>query len=514
MLQPFHSEKSFGRRNLLPLAIVLAVSGAILPETQAARVGHARVISAEGRPLHVVIPFLELTNEDLASLQVSLADEGAWRSAGLQPPVPLKSLSMWVEAGPNATTRYLRVKSTEPLRDSTVDLLFNMGSSTAQRQVQISFLLPSGNKTITVAPAELPSSRPAKAVAENADTVTVKEGDTLFDIARRHSVGDATHYQILAALLHQNPQAFAQGNMNLLKAGAELSLPDRDRVLQENPELARELYKQQTQAYAEYRARLGAQVATGASIETGRHAAKGKVSEAQGEKATPQAVQSQDRVRLDNDKNSQTKEDLRASEAKALKDAEERVATLQSNVEALNKMAGKSAEGEKPVTGHEATGKAGVTASAGETKASTVEAATPPLSSEPNVTSSATSAAQDSVVTDTLKDETDAGWTSSLPAWLVDNLLVLVTAALALIAFIFAWLLRRAGARRQDEDEVFNEDEDYDHEDYASQDDGPALDDARLNRKLDDINLDLDQPPSDESQSHEPHQGDDDKPRM
>ncbi|WYX07888.1 hypothetical protein WJ978_17645 [Achromobacter xylosoxidans] len=34
--------------------------------------------------------------------------------------------------------------------------------------------------------------------------------------------------------------------------------------------------------------------------------------------------------------------------------------------------------------------------------------------------------------------------TSSMPAWLADNLLVIVTVVLALIAFAIAWVLRRA----------------------------------------------------------------------
>ncbi|WP_431521710.1 hypothetical protein [Achromobacter spanius] len=76
--------------------------------------------------------------------------------------------------------------------------------------------------------------------------------------------------------------------------------------------------------------------------------------------------------------------------------------------------------------------------------------------------------------------------TTSMPSWLADNLLVIVTALLALIAFVIAWLLRRAGARRDDDDE----------DTYAYNE--PALDTAALNRKLDTINLDLDEPPTDE----------------
>jgi len=73
-----------------------------------------------------------------------------------------------------------------------------------------------------------------------------------------------------------------------------------------------------------------------------------------------------------------------------------------------------------------------------------------------------------------------------MPGWLADNLLVVVTAVLALLVLVVAWLLRRAGARRADEDEAS----------YGYGE--PALDTAALNRKLDGINLDLDQPPTDE----------------
>ncbi|KOF54104.1 hypothetical protein AD428_09105, partial [Achromobacter sp. DMS1] len=75
---------------------------------------------------------------------------------------------------------------------------------------------------------------------------------------------------------------------------------------------------------------------------------------------------------------------------------------------------------------------------------------------------------------------------SGMPSWLADNLLVIVTAVLALVAFAIAWLLRRAGTRRGDEDE----------ETYAYGE--PALDAAALDRKLKGINLDLDEPPTDE----------------
>ena len=73
--------------------------------------------------------------------------------------------------------------------------------------------------------------------------------------------------------------------------------------------------------------------------------------------------------------------------------------------------------------------------------------------------------------------------------------MVVVTAVLALIVLIVAWLLRRAGARRADENEEYDDDS-YDAE--------PVLDAALLSRKLDGIDLDLDKPPTDEPSTRGP----------
>ena len=75
--------------------------------------------------------------------------------------------------------------------------------------------------------------------------------------------------------------------------------------------------------------------------------------------------------------------------------------------------------------------------------------------------------------------------------WLTDNLLAIVTAALALIVLIIAWVMRRAGARRADE-----------HEDGV--DGEQVIDTAALSRQLQGIDLNLDTPPSDESPARNP----------
>jgi len=87
-----------------------------------------------------------------------------------------------------------------------------------------------------------------------------------------------------------------------------------------------------------------------------------------------------------------------------------------------------------------------------------------------------------------------AGQAGATRSWLVENLLVLVTAVLALIVFIVAWALRRAGARRTEDDDVY----DY-GEPLPESSTDQAVDQATLNRRLEGISLDLDQPPTDEA---------------
>jgi pilus assembly protein FimV len=53
---------------------------------------------------------------------------------------------------------------------------------------------------------------------------TVKSGDTLGKIANQNR-GAASLDQMLVALFRANPDAFINKNMNLLKAGAQLSIP-------------------------------------------------------------------------------------------------------------------------------------------------------------------------------------------------------------------------------------------------------------------------------------------------
>ncbi|MDM9561897.1 type IV pilus assembly protein FimV [Bordetella petrii] len=570
------------RTKALQWAVALALGASLGTVAQAASVGHSRVVSAPGAPLQVVVPLQGLSPEEVASLQVSLADPAAWQRAGLNPPVPLDSVQVSIQDGADAARKNIRIVSTQPLATQAVDLLLDVRSSAGHRQVQVTILVPPRGAGADVQPARVGSG--AAASGASAGAVTVRQGDNLFRIARRNAVPDASVYQMLVALWRANPQAFIQNNMNLVRAGETLSIPDAATVRAIDPAEARRIFAEQVAAFERYRGRAGADAAAGAAVAGAGGAAAGQVSQGgpsePGVSSTPQ-----DRLRLSATSSADAQADARTSSERAMQDAQQRVDTLQGNVDALNQAAGgkggqagataggaagaaatgagqagtqapgaagdsgasgqsgspgtadagssngaqtgagasngaqagaaegaaagaNAQQGAAPAGGNDAAasangtgaangsaaapGAAGVNGAAGTSGSGTTAAAPGAgaagsgAAGAPAAVGGQDQAGQGKAAADPAREAS----ASSMPGWLADNLLVIVTAALAFIVLVIAWLLRRAGARRADEDEAS----------YGE----PVLDTAALNRKLDGINLDLDQPPSDEPPAGRP----------
>ena len=601
MTQRSRQVKHARRLKALQWAIALAIGASACSPALAMRVGHSRVVSAPGAPLQALVGLQELTPDEIASLRVSVADEASWQRAGLKPPAPLASLVVRVEDGMDPTRKNLRVRSTQAPSGGAVDLLLDISSSSGQRQVQVSILVPLRGAGAEVSPAAV--GTPSRA-SGTAGSVNVKSGDTLFAIAQRNAVPNASIYQMLVALWRANPDAFIQGNMNLVRAGQKLAIPDAATVRAVDPAEARRIFNEHAEAFARYRARLGAAAGANPSVVKGQDAASGTVARP-GDTGVATASQPQDRVRLSSGQakggataQADAQADQRTSDERAMADAQGRVNQLQSNVDELNKAvagqggatgtpgaagtsgangatggagaagasgtpgatgaagasgtpgatgaagasgtpgatgaagasgtpgatgaAGASgtpgatgaagASGTPGATGAAGasgtpgtTGAAGASGTPGATGAAGATGATgasgtpgavgatgaPGPSGTPGASGAAgpstAAAQQDKAAAQASADKNkDKDLTSSMPAWLADNLLVIVTAVLALIAFAIAWVLRRAGARRGDDDE----------ETYAYNE--PVLDTAALNRKLDSISLDLDEPPTDE----------------
>lgn len=240
------------------LAIVAALM--LAPTLQAAQLGHSRLVSQAGQPLQIDIPVAQLSAAEADTLHATPAQEAAWQAAGLKPPVPLSSLHIELKPAPSGNGHVLQVSSAEIFNQPVADLLLDIRSAEGEQRFQVS-LLAQSDPAVVRAPVAAsavsgmaPSTQEARAgAAPVASSITVRPGDTMFAIAQRHAVAGVSEYQLMMALQRANPQAFINDNVNLVKAGASLAMPDSAALSALSDRAARRLFHQHVVAFEQGR---------------------------------------------------------------------------------------------------------------------------------------------------------------------------------------------------------------------------------------------------------------------
>ncbi len=226
--------------------------------------GDIELRSALNQPFNADISLVSATAEELAGLRVSLASPDTFARYGLDRPAFLSGLEFSVTRdaqGRDVIRVTSRQSMTEPfvtllieaswargrlLREYTVLLdppvLLPSQAAPAQVQPAETFAPQAGAGDIArpaqppaaaapqpaPAPVQPPAAQPAPAAApaRAADgTWTVQRAETLWSIASQLQPQGVTLNQTMVALYEANPQAF-DGNMNMLRAGAVLRIPD------------------------------------------------------------------------------------------------------------------------------------------------------------------------------------------------------------------------------------------------------------------------------------------------
>jgi pilus assembly protein FimV len=98
-----------------------------------------------------------------------------------------------------------------------------------------------------------PAADPKPMEADGADTVTTKAGDSLYVIANQNRVGGANIEQMMISILRMNPQAFSQGNINMMKKGQILRMPSADDVNKITLSEAAKVVREQNALWRGYR---------------------------------------------------------------------------------------------------------------------------------------------------------------------------------------------------------------------------------------------------------------------
>src|SRR5690606_16251457 len=95
---------------------------------------------------------------------------------------------------------------------------------------------------------------PQPASPPSGDYGPVQRGQTLSGLASGLVLGDYSLNQTMLALLRANPEAFIDGNINLLREGAVLRIPDRDVLAELSPSEANAVVRSQVRSWRERQA--------------------------------------------------------------------------------------------------------------------------------------------------------------------------------------------------------------------------------------------------------------------
>ena len=219
----------------------------LLPQTVAALgLGELKKHSELNQPFHATIDLVDANAEELDTLRVKLADAERFRRAGIERPHVLSQLRFEVVetgSGPD----HIKITSQAPIQEPYLTFLIEVSWSNGRLFREYAALLdppvydratpptapPQGRAPDVARPAASgPPPRPSSSAARAAMTSpgsygpTVR-GDTLWEIAlRARSDSSLNVQQVMMALLRANPDAFFQDNINALKAGAVLNIPD------------------------------------------------------------------------------------------------------------------------------------------------------------------------------------------------------------------------------------------------------------------------------------------------
>ncbi|BDB20916.1 peptidoglycan-binding protein [Pseudomonas sp. CYM-20-01] len=214
------------RKLVLAIAAASALSSGM---AQALQLGEMTLKSKLNQPLAVEIELLDVGGLTATEITPSLASDQAFVDAGVDRQAFLNDLTFTPVINPNGRS-VVRVTSSKPLPDSYVRFLLQVQWPNGRLMRDYSVLLDPAKfdqpapTTAAPAPRLAAPASTAPAASKPAQHTTTSR-DTLWEIAEKHRNGGSVQ-QTMLAIQALNPNAFIDGNINRLKTGQVLRLPD------------------------------------------------------------------------------------------------------------------------------------------------------------------------------------------------------------------------------------------------------------------------------------------------
>ncbi|MEW4950607.1 FimV/HubP family polar landmark protein [Pseudomonas asiatica] len=208
------------RKLVLAMAAASALSSGM---ANALGLGELTLKSAQNQPLDAEIELLDVRDLTAAEVAPSLAPPEDFSKAGVAFPTYLEDLTFTPVINPNGKS-VLRVTSSQPLPEPVVKFLVQVMWPQGRLLRDYSVLLDQAK-----AQGDKPAAGNVVPAVTAAGSYTTQRRDTLWQIAARNTQGGSIQ-QTMIAIQALNPDAFIGNNINQLKVGQVLRLPDQQQI--------------------------------------------------------------------------------------------------------------------------------------------------------------------------------------------------------------------------------------------------------------------------------------------
>ncbi len=366
-----------------------------------AGLGKIWVNSKLGQPLSADVELIVPDSAELKSLHARMGSADAFNKANLEMTSALESVHFSIHSKPDGSM-FVHLSSEKPITDPFLDMIIELDWRNGQLLREYTLLLdpvdmpsppnlvvapasvsetpvavqqpvsPNAQTITTVNAIPKPESRSTpqqainaqtnalstqpvpNAVAETAKMVKIRRGETLSSIAIQNQPSGVHLDQMLVGLYRENTQAF-DGNMNRMKVGQVLRIPDKDTLTSiSEASAAREIHLQ-AEDWHNYRQKLAGEIEHSTVKKSSANETSGNVTAAVQQK-TPAPAAGTDVLKLSHSgllkamqpgtantqptlaEQKQMNQDDTVSSRKALEEEKTRTAMLEKSVSDLKQL--------------------------------------------------------------------------------------------------------------------------------------------------------------------------------
>ena len=299
---------------------------------QALSMAGIEVQSHKGEPLRAEISVLSATADEWAQLVVKVAPAERFEQLGLVFSPAMGQIQVELFESSDGSKR-IRLLSPQAFSDHFVDLLIEAQTASGKWVKAFTLMLKPPPLKVN-APVQLPLAANALSQAQQTPAAEhiVQQGESASQIIQKWLTEDMSMQQMLVALLKTQPDAFIQGNVNLLRAGAVLKAPSQTAVRAIDSEDARQFLLAQQKEFIAF-SQAAAQNTQTVKGQAPSRQMSGKVGQDQAQQTPAQARV--DQLKLSQASIEKQNSESRFAAQRALSDAQKQLDMLQSNVNQL-----------------------------------------------------------------------------------------------------------------------------------------------------------------------------------